>query len=319
MAETFYSQQTANRRRSLVLLVLMSFSIVIVAARVGYASGQATGALRFAQVAVPIAFGYAIGAYEGGDALILRMARARPMASRGRAQVLNVVRELAIAANIPMPKVYVIDDQAPNLFAIGRDPRHASLAVTTGLLSKLDREELQGVVGHELAHLRNFDTRFSMLTALPLGAVFLVSDPVLHGVPSPAGGRMPLWRAGARTVLLVTVMAIGLVLVFLAPLIAALARLTLNREREYLADATAVELTRNPLGLEGALAKIGADGHVLQGVNRGISHLYFVDPEPARDPRHRDRAGTHPSIPDRIERLRRLRGIPALRSSPAWQ
>jgi heat shock protein HtpX len=318
VAETFYAQQAANRRRSVVLLVLMGLSIVVVAALVGYASGQATGALRFAQVAVPIAFGYAVGAYEGGDALILRMARAQPMASRGRTQVLNVVRELAIAANIPMPKMYVIQDAAANLFAIGRDPRHASLAVTTGLLSKLDREELQGVVGHELAHLRNFDTRFSMLTALPLGAVFLVSDSVLHGAPLPDGGRVPLWQAGARTVLLVSAMAIGLVLAFVAPLIAALARLTLNREREYLADATAVELTRNPLGLEGALAKIGADRHVLQGVNRGISHLFFVNPEQAPDPRRRGWRGTHPSIPARIERLRRLHGIPALRSSPAW-
>jgi heat shock protein HtpX len=318
MAETFYAQQAANRRRSFVLLVLMGLSIVVVAALVGYASGHAIGALRFAQVAVPIAFGYAIGAYEGGDALILRMARAQPMAPRGRAQVLNVVRELAVAANIPMPKVYVIQDPAPNLFAIGRDPRHASLAVTTGLLSKLDREELQGVVGHELAHLRNFDTRFSMLTALPLGAVFLVSDSVLHGVPSPAGGRVPLWRAGARTVLMVGAMAIGLVLAFLAPLIAALARLTLNREREYLADATSVELTRNPLGLEGALTKIGADGRVLQGVNRGISHLFFVSPEQPPGPGHRGWRGMRPSTPDRIDRLRRLRGIPALRSAPAW-
>jgi heat shock protein HtpX len=318
MAETFYAQQAANRRRSLVLLVLMGLSIVVVAALLGYASGRAIGALRFAQVAVPIAFGYAIGAYEGGDALILRMARAQPMASRGRAQVLNVVRELAIAANIPMPKIYVTHDPAPNLFAIGRDPGHASLTVTTGLLSKLDREELQGVVGHELAHLRTFDTRFSMLTALPLGAVVLVADSVLYGAPSTEGGRVPFWRAGVRTFLLLTAVAIGLALAFLAPLIAAFARLTLNREREYLADATAVELTRNPLGLERALAKIGADAHLLRSVNRGIAHVYFVDPEQALDPPHRGWRGTHPSIPDRIARLRRLRGVAAVGSSAAW-
>jgi heat shock protein HtpX len=225
-------------------------------------------------------------------------------------QLMNVVREMAIAANVPTPRVYVIDDTAPNAFATGRDPKHASLAVTTGLLEKLDREELQGVIGHELAHVRNLDIRFSLIVGVMVGAIAILADFFLRFTFWGGGGRSRDRNGGGGAQAIVFVIAI--VLAILAPLISRFIQMAVSRQREYLADASSVELTRNPYGLERALAKISGDREVLEVANRGTQHMYFTNPIKKFEQRSSNLMSTHPAVIDRINRLRQLSGDPPL-------
>jgi heat shock protein HtpX len=211
-----------------------------------------------------------------------------------------------------MPKVYIIEDTAPNAFATGRDPNHASVAITTGLLEKLDREELQGVIGHEMSHVRNLDIRFSLLVAVLVGSIALLADFFL---------RFTFWGGGRRDsrddrngggALVAIVYILAIVLAIIAPIIARLVQLAVSRQREYLADASSVELTRNPHGLERALAKIGMDQEVLEVANRATQHLYFTNPIKKFEERSSSMFSTHPPIVDRINRLRQLTGDPPL-------
>jgi heat shock protein HtpX len=222
---------------------------------------------------------------------------------------MNVVREMAIAGNVPMPRVYVINDTAPNAFATGRDPQHASIAVTTGLLQKLDREELQGVLGHEFSHVRNLDIRFALLVAVLVGSIALLADFFLRFTfwSSVSGGRRSSRDSGGGAIQLVFVI-VGLVLAVVAPIIARAVQLAVSRQREYLADASSVQLTRNPYGLERALAKIGSDQEVLEVANRATQHLYIVNPIKKFEARASGLMSTHPPIVDRINRLRALTG-----------
>ncbi len=185
---------------------------------------------------------------------------------------------MALAAGTPMPKVYIIDDTAPNAFATGRDPEHASVAITTGLLQKLDREELQGVMGHELSHVRNFDIRFALLVAVLVGSIALLADFFLRFTFWGGGRRGGGDRDKGGGALIAIIYVIAIVLALLAPFIARLVQLAVSRQREYLADASSVELTRNPAGLERALAKIASDKEVLEVANRATQHLYFTNP-----------------------------------------
>jgi heat shock protein HtpX len=228
---------------------------------------------------------------------------------------MNVVRELAIAANVPMPKVYLIDDTAPNAFATGRDPAHASVAITTGLLEKLDREELQGVIGHELSHVRNYDIRFGLIVAVMVGVIAILADFFLRFTFWGGGRRSSNREGGGGAQLVIFLLAISLAI--LAPIISRFIQLAVNRQREYLADASAVELTRNPYGLERALGKISGDQEVLEVANRGTQHLYFTNPIKKFEKRSSGLMSTHPAIIDRINRLRELTGDPPLGSAEA--
>ncbi len=220
----------------------------------------------------------------------------------------NVVQEMSIAANIPPPRVYVIEDSAPNAFATGRDPKHSSIAITTGLLGKLDREELQGVIGHEMSHIRNLDIRFSLLVAVLVGSIALMSDFFLRatfwGGVRRSRGRGSSEGGGV----VIVVYAIAVVLAIIAPFVAALVQLAVSRQREYLADASSVELTRNPSGLERALAAIAGDQEALEVANRATQHLYFVNPIKKWENRSSGLFSTHPPILERINRLRALTG-----------
>ncbi|HEY3164338.1 MAG TPA: M48 family metalloprotease, partial [Candidatus Limnocylindrales bacterium] len=191
MAETFYNQIGENKRNSflLVLFVIVLFGALGFA--IGYAiTGSSSGALGVTGVAILLGTVIAAGSYFGGDSLVLSVSGAKEVDEASAPQLLNVVREMAIAANVPMPKVYVIDDTAPNAFATGRDPKHASVAITTGLLEKLDREELQGVMGHELSHVRNFDIRFALIVGVLVGSIALLADFFL---------RFTFWGGGRRS------------------------------------------------------------------------------------------------------------------------
>src|SRR3954469_21404585 len=177
MADTFYSQISANRRNSTLLALVVIALFGALGFAIGYAiAGSAAGAVAVMIGALVLGALLSVGSYFGGDSLVLSVSGAKEVDETSAPQLLNVVREMAIAANVPMPKVYVIDDTAPNAFATGRDPKHASVAITTGLLEKLDREELQGVMGHELSHVRNFDIRFALLVGVMVGAIAILAD-----------------------------------------------------------------------------------------------------------------------------------------------
>jgi heat shock protein HtpX len=312
--ETFYKQIRQNKIRSILLMLV----IVAILGALGYFMGfYFAGDPVSALIFVPFAMGFAAllsaGAFFSGDSLVLAASQARQVTEQDQPQLMNVVRELSLAANVPMPKVYLIDDTAPNAFATGRDPEHASVAVTIGLLQKLDREELQGVIGHELAHVANYDIRFSLLVGVLVGSIALLSDML---------ARMTIWGSMGRgsrrgggssnNGAAVFIFFLGLLVAILAPIFARLVQMAVNRQREYLADATSVELTRNPYGLERALAKLATDQEPLEVANRATQHLYVVNPIKKLDASARGLFSTHPAIVDRINRLRLMTGEPEL-------
>jgi len=311
--QTFAAQQSENRRDSILLIVLVTLILGALGFAIGYGTtGAVEGAFGVTTGAIVLAMVLSVGSYFAGDQLVLATSGAREVTQQSAPQLMNVVQEMALAAGVPMPKVYIIDDTAPNAFATGRDPQHASVAITTGLLQKLDREELQGVIGHELSHVRNFDIRFALLVAVLVGSIALLADFFLRftfwGGGRRGGGDRD--RGGGALVAIVYVIAI--VLAILAPFIARLVQLAVSRQREYLADASSVELTRNPHGLEQALAKIASDKEVLEVANRATQHLYFTNPIKKFEERSSSMFSTHPGIVDRINRLRKLTGDPPL-------
>jgi heat shock protein HtpX len=310
--QTFYQQIAQNKRRSLLLVLVLGAILVALGYLVGlYLTGDATGALVAIPGALLLTALLAAGAYYGGDGLVLAASRAREVSEQEAPQLMNVVRELSLAANVPIPRVYVIDDTAPNAFATGRDPAHASVAITTGLLQKLDREELQGVLGHELAHVRNYDIRFALLVGVLVGSIALLADFFLRlGFwRGASGGRRSSSGGGG---IQAVVFIVALILAVIAPFFARMVQLAVSRQREYLADASSVELTRNPVGLERALAKISSDREPLEVANRATQHLYVVNPIKKLDESSRGLLSTHPPIVERINRLRTMTGQPPI-------
>jgi heat shock protein HtpX len=277
---TFYQQQSANRRNSFLLAFVVVGLLAALGMAIGFAlTGEVVGAVAVTIGAIALGTALSLGSYFSGDKLVLAASGAKPVDEAQAPQLINIVRELSMAAGLPMPKVYLIDDTAPNAFATGRDPEHASIAVTTGLLQKLDREELQGVIGHELSHVRNYDIRFTLMVGVLVGSIALLADMYLRwsfwfggGRGSSRGGS----RDGAGLAAIMAVVAILLAIV--APIVARLVQMAVSRQREYLADASSVELTRNPYGLERALAVIAGDREVLEVANRATLHLYFTNP-----------------------------------------
>jgi len=310
---TFYAQIAANRRNSFLMAAFVVVVLGVLGFTIGWAMfGDPIGGLFATAIAIGLGSVAGVATYFNGDSLVLSVSGARQINEAAAPQLFNVVREMAIAANVPMPRVFIIDDTAPNAFATGRDPAHASIAITTGLLQKLDREELQGVIGHELSHVRNLDIRFSLIVGVMVGAIAILADFFLRFTfwggmrnrRSDSGGG----GGGAQLV----VFAIAIVLAILAPLISRFIQMAVSRQREYLADASSVELTRNPYGLERALAKISGDTEVLEVANRGTQHMYFSNPIKRFEPRSSSLMSTHPSTIDRINRLRQLTGDPPL-------
>jgi heat shock protein HtpX len=312
---TFYDQIAANRRNSILLALVVVVILGALGFSIGYAiTGDPAGAIGTTGLAVVVGLVMSLGSYFAGDQLVLAASNAKPVDETSAPQLMNVVREMAIAANIPMPKVHVIDDSAPNAFATGRDPQHASIAVTTGLLEKLDREELQGVIGHELSHVRNLDIRFSLIVGVLVGSIALLSDFFLR-FTFWGGGRRGRDREGGGGGLAIVFLVVALVLAILAPIAARFVQLAVSRQREYLADASAVQVTRNPVGLERALAKISSDREVLEVANRATQHLYFTNPIKKFEDRASGLFSTHPPIVERINRLRELTGSQPLTAS----
>ncbi|HYL40398.1 MAG TPA: M48 family metalloprotease [Candidatus Binatus sp.] len=307
MTTSFYDLEATNRRDSIVLIVVVLAILSGLGFAIGYAtSGSATGALAITVGAFVLGIVLSLGSYFAGDQLVLASSQAHEVTAEQEPQLLNVVQEMAVSAGVPMPRVYVIDDESPNAFATGRDHQHASVAITSGLLKRLDREELQGVLGHELSHVRNYDIRFALLVAVLVGSISILAQIFLR-FTFWGGGRGSRDRGGGGA-LVAILFVVAIVLSILAPIAARLVQLAVSRQREYLADASSVELTRNPQGLIQALAKIGTDPHTLKEANGATAHLYFTNPLKKWDERSSSIFSTHPPILDRINRLRKLVG-----------
>jgi heat shock protein HtpX len=317
VASTFYDQESSNKRNSFLLAVAMVFILAALGMAIGYGlTGRLDGAVGITLLAIGVGVIASLISFFQGDAIVLKASGARMVDEADQPQLYNVVRELTLAANIPMPRVYLIDDTSMNAFATGRDPQHASIAVTTGLLTRMDREEVQGVIGHELSHVRNFDIRFSLLVGVMVGGVALLADFFLRFTFwGGRGSRSSDDKGGGAAQAIILVVA--LVLAILAPIAARLVQLAVSRQREYLADASAVELTRNTIGLEHALATIAGDTEVLEVANRATQHLYFTNPimKLGQGQQPSSWFSTHPPLVDRINRLRELRGAPPVGST----
>jgi heat shock protein HtpX len=299
---TFRERIAVNRRNSLLLIAAFLALVAVFGYVIGYAwIGDPRGALFGLALAFVVGTISGIATYYGGDRMVLAASRAKEITHDDAPVLFNVVEEMAIAAGLPMPKVYIIQDSAPNAFATGRDPEHASVAVTSGLLKKLNRDELQGVIAHEMSHVGNLDIRYAMLVGVLVGTTVLISDFFLRGLWFGGGRRR---EGGGQAQIIMLVVAILLAVV--APLFARLLQLSISRQREYLADASAVRLTRNPKGLADALQKIGGDREVLEVANRATAHLYIVNPVKGFEKRAKGLFSTHPPIEERVQILRSM-------------
>ena len=305
---TFFREIDRNRRNSWLLVGVVIVVLGLLGGLIGYATGFGWAGVV---IAVIVAVAMSIGSYFAGDGLVLASSGAKELPVGNPPdqykQLVNVVTEMSLAGGVPMPKVHVIDDTAPNAFATGRDPQHASIAVTTGLLEKMDREELQGVIGHEMSHVRNLDIRFALLVGVLVGSIALISDWFL---------RFTFWGGGRRDNdddrggggLQALLFILALVLAVIAPLIGRFVQLAVSRSREELADVSSVDLTRNPVGLARALRTISDDPEVLEVANRATQHLYIVNPIKSFEERSKSMWDTHPPIAERIRILQRIAG-----------
>ena len=263
-----------------------------------------------AAVAFVMAIGGVLWSWFAGSNAILRMVHAREVSPSLDRELFNVVDEVRLAAGLPMPKVYLIPESALNAFATGRDPEHGIVAITTGLRAKLNRDELQGVIAHEMAHIRHYDIRFSLLMATMVGLIVTACDVFLRMVwyGGATRGRSRNDKGGGAAMLIILLVAI--ILSIVAPILARLIQMAYSRQREYLADAGAVELTRNPEALASALRKLADDDEPLVDLaNRGTAHMYITNPLRKMRQSHQNfnsRFSSHPPIADRIARLMAL-------------
>jgi heat shock protein HtpX len=300
-----FEQIRSNKRRSIALVA----GFVVVVALVGLAVGALVGnGPVFTIVAVLISAVFAFASYWKADAIALRVSRARPADPAEYARLHNLVEGLCIAGGLPKPGVYVIDDPAPNAFATGRNPNHAAIAVTTGLLEMLNRVELEGVVAHELSHIRNYDILVSTLAVTMVGAIALITDLAIR-MMWWNGGRVE--RSGDRGDSTNPLAFVGFALLILAPLIARVMQAAISRRRETLADVSACELTRYPPGLISALEKLQQDSTVTHSASTATAHLWIEQPmsgvgDSGRLGGIHKLFDTHPPLDERIALLREL-------------
>lgn len=300
---TAYTQVSVNRFKTWVIMLGFAFFITTLAYIFTLALGfEGPSALSFSGVALIIAGIMNFVAYYNSDKMVMAISAAHQIQKKDNPTLFRTVENLCIAQGIPMPKVYIINDTAPNAFATGRDPQHASIAFTTGILSKLNKLELEGVTAHELSHVGNYDTRLMTIVSILVGTVALLADFFFRITFYSHRDRD---RNSGNGIFLV----IGLVMAILAPVIAMLIQLAISRKREFLADASGALLTRHPDGLADALLKISADREPLEVANKATAHLYIVNPLK----NHKDAiswfAGlfnTHPPIAQRVKALRAM-------------
>jgi heat shock protein HtpX len=296
-----YEQITRNKWRSFFLIL---FFLCLIFA-LSWAFGELTGwGPQGLVIAVVIAVAMTFGSYYASDKIVLAISRARPVEKAEYPYLYNVVEGLAIAAGLPKPRCYVIDDTAPNAFASGRNPRNSVIVVTTGLLQKLNRAELEGVIAHEMSHIKNYDVLVQTLAVVMVGVVALLSDWILRTFFWGGGRRRSREKGGGNAAAIFVVVA--LVLAILSPLVAQLLRLAISRKREFLADANGALLTRYPPGLASALRKLAADKEPLEAANKATAHMYIVNPLKDLKGAVNKLFSTHPPIEDRIAALEKM-------------
>ena len=297
-----YDRINANRRNTWLLMLAF---VLLVGGLIGFISA----ALGLPPAALPIAFivalAFVLFSFVSSSRLALIISRARPVSEAEEPRLYRTVQNLCIGAGLPMPQVYVIDDTAPNAFATGRDPKHAAVAVTTGLLQKLERQELEGVIAHELSHVGNYDTRLMTIVVVLLGLVALMADFFFRWTWYGAGRRPGNRDRGGGGAYLI-ILAVAIVFAILAPLAARLIAFAVSRQREYMADASGALLTRYPEGLASALEKIAADREPLEAANKATAHLYIVNPLHEHRSWLNNLFSTHPPIEERIALLRAM-------------
>ena len=296
----FRTMQAANRRKTIGLLVGMGVLVwLVVYAALTY-FGTSTAGI------VPIAVGIALvsvwGSYYGSDKLVLTMTGAKLIQQSDNPKLFDLIQEVVIASGLPMPKVAIVVDSAPNAFATGRNPEHALIAFTTGILDAMDRDQLQGVIAHEMAHVANRDTLVSAVAATTAGAIAILSD-MLTRMMWFGGGRDRNREGGGNPLLLV----VSLVILILAPLAAMMLKSAISRKRESLADATAVAFTRNPAGLRSALEVLASDSTVVQQRSTAVAHIWIESPLDAKSVSKL--FSTHPPIAERIAVLRSMESL----------
>ena len=301
----FDDQIAHNRRGSILLIVCFMLLITAVVWAAGYLLWSPSYAYLLAIGAALVTFFGSFYSYYHSDEIVLRMSQTRPANREEFPHLINTLEGLCLAAGISkVPAAYIIDDSAPNAFATGRDPDHAAIAVTTGLLEKLDRYQVEGVLAHELSHVVNRDILLSTLAAVLVGTIVLLSDWLLRSMFYSGGGRGRRGRSGSGGHPIFLLLA--LLLMILAPIIAQLLQLAVSRKREYLADAHAVKLTRYPDGLAGALAAIAGDHEPLEAANKATAHLYISNPLHEYRGWLNSLFSTHPPMEERISRLQRM-------------
>lgn len=296
-----YEQISSNKRKS--FFIILFFLVLIFA--LAWLFGQITDLGSYAVIpAFIIAFVMTIGSYYASDKIVLAVSRARPVTKEEYPYLYNVVEGLAIAAGLPKPRCYVINDTAPNAFATGRNPEHSVIVVTTGLLEKLNRAELEGVIAHEMSHIKNYDVLVQTLAVVMVGVVVLLSDWILRTFFWGGARRRSSEKQGGNAGSILIVVALALAV--LAPLFAQLLKLAVSRKREYLADASGALLTRYPPGLASALRKLAADKEPLEVANKATAHMYIVNPLKDIKGQMNVLFSTHPPIEKRIEALEKM-------------
>jgi heat shock protein HtpX len=309
----FVSAQQVNRRNTMVLLAALTALASLIGYLIGWVleseTSSAVPLLSKAGVAAAglmaaVSVGWSAISLAFGDKMVLAMANAKEIQKADAPQLYNVVEEMAIAAGVPMPKVMVLETDALNAFATGNKPGNGTIAVTRGLLNSLNRDELQGVVAHEMAHLANLDTRYMVVVGVTVGLIALICDMILRSMAWGRGNRSSSSdkKGGGAAILIILLIVVAI----LAPIAAKFVQMAVSRQREYLADATSVQFTRNPSGLISALGKLAEKAEPFPGVSRATQHLFIVNPVQTFTAKSSALLATHPDVADRIARLRNL-------------
>ncbi|MDO8621304.1 MAG: M48 family metallopeptidase [Candidatus Levybacteria bacterium] len=297
-----YSQISANKTKTWLIVILFVLFITTIIFVYGKTSGYG---LSYAGIGLIISGLITFASYYYSDRMILGMSKAKQIAKKDNPQFFRIVENLCIGAGIPIPKIYIIEDSAPNAFATGRDPKHSVVCVTTGILEKLDKAELEGVIAHELSHVQNYDIRLMSIVVILVGLVALLADFFMRSLWYGGDRRDRGNREGnAQGIFLL----IGIALAILSPIIATLIQLAVSRKREFLADASGALLTRYPEGLASALEKISKDKEPLEVANNATAHLYIANPFKNKISGNwfANLFNTHPPIEERIKILRAM-------------
>ncbi len=292
-----YSQIDSNKRKS-VLLLMIAAALVI---GLGYIFSLARGGNGYDGlfIGILLSFGITSISYFQGDKIAIMTSGAKPATKDGDRYTYNILENLCITAGTPMPKLYIIEDPTINAFATGRKPELASVAVTRGAIEKLENEELEGVLAHELSHIKNYDIRFMMLVAVLVGSISIMANIFLH---SGRLGRRDSNREGGNAMAIFAI--IGIILAILSPIIAEIIKLAVSRRREYLADASGALITRYPEGLARALEKISNENRPMTNASQATAHLFFASPFSGK--KLSSLFSTHPPVEDRIKKLREM-------------